>query len=283
MAVSGAGCNAYVVSARVATVAALPPPPPAIPPFALGVRYAWSLKTQRSLSLHCRGARVYGHTTMAMHETSPPPPPPRFVCTYDSPRFVPASCNVFAHFGSESTARRAPASGVVSRPISYGVLFFTLHFFLVGAAMRAGCLSTRLCYYRATHPSLAPPHLVSCVAYLGVCDRSLAFFFSAVYEATRVPMFPLRVLQLRARYPLHPLCVIRSAVAVHALLCGVLSGVCWVREDMLLSQSLLLVLLRPRLCCFTFARVYLSVTSETAGDLSTFESGRRHFSDRRKA
>ena len=40
---------------------------------------AWSVKTRRAPSRHCRGARVYGHRTTAMHEmsTRPPTPPSR--------------------------------------------------------------------------------------------------------------------------------------------------------------------------------------------------------------
>ena len=36
---------------------------------------AWSVKTRRAPSRHCRDGRVYGHTTAAMHDmcTSPPP------------------------------------------------------------------------------------------------------------------------------------------------------------------------------------------------------------------
>ena len=39
---------------------------------------AWSVKTRRAPSRHCRDARVYDHTTTAMHDveyTLPPPPP----------------------------------------------------------------------------------------------------------------------------------------------------------------------------------------------------------------
>ena len=35
---------------------------------------AWLVKTRRAPSRHSRDARVYGHTTMAMHELSTPPP-----------------------------------------------------------------------------------------------------------------------------------------------------------------------------------------------------------------
>ena len=35
---------------------------------------AWSVKTQRTPSRHCRGARVYGHTATAMHDNEYPPP-----------------------------------------------------------------------------------------------------------------------------------------------------------------------------------------------------------------
>ena len=36
---------------------------------------AWSIKTRRAPSRHCRGARVYDHTTTAMHDNEYPPPP----------------------------------------------------------------------------------------------------------------------------------------------------------------------------------------------------------------
>ena len=34
----------------------------------------WSVKTRHAPSPHCRNARVYGHTTTAMHDMSTPPP-----------------------------------------------------------------------------------------------------------------------------------------------------------------------------------------------------------------
>ena len=47
--------------------------------------FAWSVKTRRAPSRHCRDARVYGHTTTAMHDNENPPPSSRrvrfsFVC-----------------------------------------------------------------------------------------------------------------------------------------------------------------------------------------------------------
>ena len=36
---------------------------------------AWSVKTRRAPSRHSRDARVYGHTTTAIHKLSTPPPP----------------------------------------------------------------------------------------------------------------------------------------------------------------------------------------------------------------
>ena len=41
---------------------------------------AWSVKTRRVPSRHCRDARVYGHTTTAMHDMGTPPvsSPPLF-------------------------------------------------------------------------------------------------------------------------------------------------------------------------------------------------------------
>ena len=38
---------------------------------------AWSVKTRRAPSRHCKDARVYGHTTTAMHDNEYAPPPPR--------------------------------------------------------------------------------------------------------------------------------------------------------------------------------------------------------------
>ena len=38
---------------------------------------AWLVKTRRAPPQHSRDARVYGHTTMAMHILSTPPPPQR--------------------------------------------------------------------------------------------------------------------------------------------------------------------------------------------------------------
>ena len=35
--------------------------------------FAWSVKTRRIPSRHCRHARVYGHTTTAMHDNEYPP------------------------------------------------------------------------------------------------------------------------------------------------------------------------------------------------------------------
>ena len=37
--------------------------------------YAWSVKTRHAPSRHCRDARVYGHTTTAMHDVNTPPLP----------------------------------------------------------------------------------------------------------------------------------------------------------------------------------------------------------------
>ena len=37
---------------------------------------AWLMKTRRAPSRHSRDARVYGHTTAAMHKPRYPPPPP---------------------------------------------------------------------------------------------------------------------------------------------------------------------------------------------------------------
>ena len=45
---------------------------------------AWLVETRRVLSRHSRRARVYGHTTTAMHKLSnPPPPPPSFTHAHE--------------------------------------------------------------------------------------------------------------------------------------------------------------------------------------------------------
>ena len=54
------------------------PPPPLLPPsisrrFALGAISGWSVNTRRAPPRHCRGAKIYGHTTTAMHDISTPP------------------------------------------------------------------------------------------------------------------------------------------------------------------------------------------------------------------
>ena len=43
---------------------------------------AWSVKTRCAPSRHCRDARVYGHTTMAIHETSTPRAPPSLLLRF---------------------------------------------------------------------------------------------------------------------------------------------------------------------------------------------------------
>ena len=57
--------------------------------------FAWSVKTRCAPSRHCRDARVYGHTTTAMHDTEYTPPPPRSTMVHlvASPVF-PGSCKV---------------------------------------------------------------------------------------------------------------------------------------------------------------------------------------------
>ena len=37
---------------------------------------AWSVKNRRAPPRRCIDARVYGHTTTAMHDSTPPPPDP---------------------------------------------------------------------------------------------------------------------------------------------------------------------------------------------------------------
>ena len=47
---------------------------------------AWSVKTRRALSRHCKDVRVYGHTTTAIHDVSTSSPPPDlFLIEYTPP------------------------------------------------------------------------------------------------------------------------------------------------------------------------------------------------------
>lgn len=52
-----------------------PPFPPPLPSRLVYAMSSWSVKTRRGFSCHFTGARVYDHTTTAMHETNPPRPP----------------------------------------------------------------------------------------------------------------------------------------------------------------------------------------------------------------
>ena len=44
----------------------------------------WSVKARRAPSRYCRDARVYGHTTTAMHDTEYTPPPRRSLTMTDT-------------------------------------------------------------------------------------------------------------------------------------------------------------------------------------------------------
>ena len=61
---------------------------------------AWLVKTRRAPSRHSRDARVYGHTTTAMHELSTPPPLPPFLSTRFSLRLPlpPTHPSLSTHF-----------------------------------------------------------------------------------------------------------------------------------------------------------------------------------------
>ena len=45
---------------------------------------AWSVKTRRAPSRHCRDAGVYGHTATAMHDNEYPFPPPPIVALFQA-------------------------------------------------------------------------------------------------------------------------------------------------------------------------------------------------------
>ena len=59
---------------------------------------AWSVKTLRAPSQHCRGARVHSHTTMAMHDMGTPPIPSpqrcKGLCRFE--RSFPSPCTTCA-------------------------------------------------------------------------------------------------------------------------------------------------------------------------------------------
>ena len=59
---------------------------------------AWLVKTQRAPSRHSRNARVYGHTTTAMHKLSTPPSP------------SPGSTCITYNFGVICTGHRSSAA-----------------------------------------------------------------------------------------------------------------------------------------------------------------------------
>ena len=63
---------------------------------------AWLVKTRRAPSRHSRGARVYGHTTTAMHKLSTPPPPPSSVL----PTLVETPLCVFSYGYDRDRIRR---------------------------------------------------------------------------------------------------------------------------------------------------------------------------------
>ena len=85
-------------------------PPSALPvrhrPVVVGVMSAWSAKIRRAPCRHCSDARVYGHTTTAVHNRSAPPPP--------SP--PPSSCLQTAETSGESEFY-LPSAAVDSRPV----------------------------------------------------------------------------------------------------------------------------------------------------------------------
>ena len=63
---------------------------------------AWLVKTRRAPSRHSRDARVYGHTTTAMHKLSTPLPPPPSLR---------ASPHHFQHSDTKAGPARAPSRG----------------------------------------------------------------------------------------------------------------------------------------------------------------------------
>ena len=55
---------------------------------------AWLVKTRRVRSRHGGDARVYGHTTTAMHKLSTPPPPPTN-STIESRTHIVGECEIY--------------------------------------------------------------------------------------------------------------------------------------------------------------------------------------------
>ena len=96
--------------------------------FALGtsdVFLAWSVKTRRAPSRHCRDARVYGHTTTAIHDNEYSPPLPRPTVEISS-KLPPARAGgslecviVFPSWGLEKVIR-ITASATRSNPAFLG-------------------------------------------------------------------------------------------------------------------------------------------------------------------
>ena len=65
----------FIFSRMQLTLHATRPTPHGAWHLVLAMSAAWSVKTRRAPSWHCRDARVYGHATTAMHDMSTPPHP----------------------------------------------------------------------------------------------------------------------------------------------------------------------------------------------------------------
>ena len=78
---------------------------------------AWSVKTRRALSRHCRDARVYSHTTTAMHgnEYNPSPSAP----AHDPDEVVGRVVELRARVSDAFEV----ASRLTQRPAEYGLSF----------------------------------------------------------------------------------------------------------------------------------------------------------------
>ena len=122
---------------------------------------AWPVKTQRAPSRHSRNARVYGHTTTAMHEISTPPPPTLPHAT---------NCNTWPtnnysainrHF-TQSTNNFSLATISRSQP-THSLNGFVGSFVVCITLKDPKCTSGTVCPPN-TYPSTPPPRAPHCVS-----------------------------------------------------------------------------------------------------------------------
>ena len=117
---------------------------------------AWSVKTRRAPSRYSRDARVYGHTTTAMHivSTPPPAPPPGFVRLANDDK---ANSTRGTPNNTQTNITRGPPKSIIK--VSDAANYFEtekIHFKLWDPPKNQRILiKTQLCKLRAIRTSIA--------------------------------------------------------------------------------------------------------------------------------